>query len=90
MLYFITEDLTKLFLITERPEGSLNENSMFKAVNDALSQTSHEDLDRKALWAFIYAREKLTFTKRLADIRTWVQGYRDGQRGVMVSPYIGI
>lgn len=62
---------------------------MYTAVNQALATTSHAELDRKALWAFVYAREKLTFAKRLADIRVWVEGYRQGQRGIMVSPISG-
>lgn len=59
---------------------------MFAAVNEALRTADHAELDRKALWGFIYAREKLTFAKRLSDIRLWVQGYREGQRGIMVGP----
>jgi hypothetical protein len=80
------EELSKLFLTLDRPIMIPDEKSLFDTVNNALAQVTHSELDRRALWAFIYAREKLTFAKRLSDIRMWVQGYKEGQRGVMVSP----
>ena len=82
------DELSKMFLTINRPSWPVNELSMFDGVTQALSQITHSELDRQALWAFIYAREKLTYAKRLSDIRMWVQGYKEGQRGVMVSQYV--
>ena len=79
-----SDDLSDLFLVVQRPNGDATERAMFAAVNEALRTADHAELDRKALWGFIYAREKLTFAKRLSDIRLWVQGYREGQRGIML------
>jgi len=84
----VADELSKLFLTIDRPSWPVNELSMFDGVTQVLSQITHSELDRQALWAFIYAREKLTFAKRLSDIRMWVQGYKEGQRGVMVSRYV--
>ena len=79
------DDLADLFLTLKQQTQDDSEQAMYEAVDQALRETIHAELDRKALWAFVYAREKLTFDKRLADIRVWVKGYREGQRGIMVS-----
>lgn len=79
------DDLSKLFLILQKPTEPLSSMKMtFEAVEQALKTHTASEMDQKALWAFIYARQKLTFAKSLSDIVKWTSAYQEGQRGVLI------
>lgn len=82
-----TEDLSDLFMVVEPSSES---SKRFDSITRALATVSNSELDRKALWAFMFAREKLTHTKRISDVLEWAQGWKEGQRGVLVSQSVRV
>lgn len=53
-------------------------------ISGIISAYTAEDLDEKALWAFMFARERFTTRRRLYEVGKVVEMWRAGGRGLQL------
>jgi hypothetical protein len=53
-------------------------------ISGIISAYSPEELDEKALWAFMFAREKFTTRQKLYEVEKVVETWRAGGRGLQL------
>lgn len=53
-------------------------------ISGIISAYTPEELDEKALWAFMFAREKFTTQRKVEEVRESVELWRAGGRGLQL------
>jgi hypothetical protein len=73
-------------ITTSRAPGSTTSTLLpgLVQISGIISAYTPEELDEKALWAFMFAREKFTTRQKLYEVEKVVETWRSGGRGLQL------